>query len=689
MECLKDRNMIDELLNKLGNERIALYGLGTETKRFLADHGDKLSVVGLLDGFRTDGEMYGYPIIPFEETIEKGVKHIIVVARPGSCKAIKKRIGGFCEQSGIELYDVRGNDLLAPVNVAYDFTLIDGGSMSELRRKIKEAEVVSFDLFDTLLARKVYQYTDVFELVEVWLKEKGVIIPNLAKLRLYAEKELSKARSPKLIEIYDEVLRTAGVDTVSAEEFCDIEWSIDTSVMTPRKKVLEVFFEAVESGKDVVITSDCYYSKEQIEKTLEKLGIFGYKELFVSSEYDTLKTQHLFDELIKKLPGKRIIHIGDDETADIKSAEERGINTFKLYAGTRLYDALGGLGLEEYMSSLSDRIKVGLFISRIFNSPFVFEDSGRRLCVDCAEDFGYLFCAPMITDFVHWMRGRIKDDGIGEILFGARDGYLLQKLYVMLGSNESPFYFYTSRTASIRAGMRTESDIDYVDSMRYSGTPEEALRVRFGIDVPNVDSVDRNALILEKAEHQRENYRKYIEKLGIKGGDLAFFDFVAKGTTQMYLHKLFSQHMKGYYFLQLEPEFMADKGLDIEPFYSDEEKDKSAIFDNYYILETVLTAPHPQIEEMDDNGNPVFVKETRSEKDLAVFDRMQSGIIDYFEDYIHILPDSVRENNKKLDEMLLALVNRVKILDEDFLSIRVEDPFFGRMTDIKDVLTVE
>ncbi len=74
---------------------------------------------------------------------------------------------------------------------------------------------------------------------------------------------------------------------------------------------------------------------------------------------------------------------------------------------------------------------------------------------------------------------------------------------------------------------------------------------------------------------------------------------MAKGTTQMYLQKLFAQHIKGFYFLQLEPEFMADKGLDIEPFYSDEEKNSSAIFDNYYILETILTALFPQLEEFD------------------------------------------------------------------------------------------
>ena len=192
--------------------------------------------------------------------------------------------------------------------------------------------------------------------------------------------------------------------------------------------------------------------------------------------------------------------------------------------------------------------------------------------------------------------------------------------------------------------------------------------------------------ILEKGKQQRKNYHKYINKLGIGSGDLAFFDFVAKGTTQMFLQRLFSQHMKGFYFLQLEPEFMADKDLDIESFYADEEKDTSAIFDNYYILETILTAPYPQMEEMDDDGNPIYVKETRSDRDLKVFDRAQRGIMEYFGDFLRILPESARKENKKLDEKLLALVNKVQILDEDFLALKVEDPFFGRMTDIKDVI---
>ena len=100
----------------------------------------------------------------------------------------------------------------------------------------------------------------------------------------------------------------------------------------------------------------------------------------------------------------------------------------------------------------------------------------------------------------------------------------------------------------------------------------------------------------------------------------------------------------------------------------------------------MLTSPYPQMLEMDEKGNPVFAEETRSVVDIEVFKRAQDGIIEYFKDYITIVPENSRTVNKKLDEKLLELVNKVQILDEEFLGIKVEDPFFGRMTDIRDVI---
>lgn len=677
---------IIEFLQQNKDIRIALYGLGTETERFLAKCRVSINIVGLLDGFREDGELYGYPILSMEHAIKEGVKLIIVIARPGSCKAITKRIGVTCKENDIALYDVRGKDLLEQTAIRYDFSMIKGETKTELLAKIKEADVVSFDMFDTLIMRKVYSYTDLFELMDYELKSQGIIIPDFARRRLSAEKELSKNGAPTLEKIYGEVLREVGGNFLSEKEMAEMEWSIDFSIMIPRPELIDIFRETVNSGKEVIITTDSYYSRNQLEQIFSQFGLVGYKSIYISCEYDTSKTQGLYIEIVQRYGDKKILHIGDDEVADIEKASEREMDTFRIFSGADLFDALGGLGTEEYNITLSDHVKCGLFISHIFRNPFQFESETNRLSIPDAGDIGYLFCGSMITDFILWLKERVKQENFGQVLFCARDGYLLGRLYRKSDAQTKSIYFLASRAAAIRAGMENDEDIAYVDSMKYFGTPEDALKTRFGIELKESDEALRRDSILDKAEKQRNNYRKYIEKLDIKGGSLAMFDFVAKGTTQMYLERVFERKIKGFYFLQLEPEYMADKKLDIKPFYTDEEKNRSVLFDNYYILETMLTSPYPQMEEFDEDGNPRFAKETRREKDIRCLERAQQGIMNYFEDYISLLPEVGRTENKKLNEVFLSLVNRVEITDEDFLSLTVEDPFFGRMTDIKAMI---
>ena len=48
-----------ELFTRYKNKRIAIYGLSTETEKAIAELDDFLDIVGLLDGFREEGEIYG------------------------------------------------------------------------------------------------------------------------------------------------------------------------------------------------------------------------------------------------------------------------------------------------------------------------------------------------------------------------------------------------------------------------------------------------------------------------------------------------------------------------------------------------------------------------------------------------------------------------------------------------------
>ena len=61
-------------------------------------------------------------------------------------------------------------------------------------------------------------------------------------------------------------------------------------------------------------------------------------------------------------------------------------------------------------------------------------------------------------------------------------------------------------------------------------------------------------------------------------------------------------------------------------------------------------------------------------------------IIDFVEEYLSIVPEEKRTINKKLNEVLLSLIEKIEINDEQFKELVIEDPFFGRMTKITDVM---
>lgn len=692
---------MDKIFGQYKNKKVALYGLGTETEKALRNMGESYEIVGLMDSFREEGNFFGKQIISFDYAVAVGVSLIIVVARPGSCRAIAKTIGDRCRKEGIILMDIRGRNLLDSRKVVYQFSDVGGYTKAELEEKIRNADVISFDLFDTLVMRQTLFSDDVAEYVDCRLRECGIILEDFYKIRLESEKELSRNAAPTLVDIYQNVLEKfdiSGIKDISAEELADLEWNTDFELLIPRKEMCDIFRRTVESAKKVYIISDTYYNKNQLERILEKCGITKYTEIISSSDYRLSKAQGLYQYLKCREGSKKYLHIGDDIVLDIENASNWGFETFRVYSGLDLLEEVGNLGFAEYVQSLSDRLKVGMFISVIFNSPFQFENENKCIEIHDAFEIGYLICAPIISSFVLWFRHHIQEKGFRNIWFSARDGYLIKKMYAYLTetTRDKTVYFLTSRIAAIRAGVRDEKDIQYVDEMKFSGTLEENLKERFGIDIgadkdknffkeENCLKIYKN-VILRKSHKLYKNYQKYVNKLRIEDGDIAFFDFVAKGTIQMYIQRLTSNHIKGFYFMQLEKEHMSEKNLDICSFYENEEMDSCAVYSNYYILEVVLTAPHPLVKEFDEAGEPVFADEMRSERDLWCIERVQKGIFDYFKKYLMLCPEKERIQNKKLDEVFLELIHNIKIADTDFLKLVVEDSFFNRMTSIADVI---
>ncbi len=667
-------------------KKIAIYGLGTETEKILEELKAEFQIIGLLDSFKETGWLYGFPIISINQAVKSGITLILIVARPGSCRAIARRIGETCKKYQIALFDIRGIDLCEKKKIIYHLNDISGSTKKEVLQKILAYDIVSFDLFDTLIMRQTLFSTDIFEMVDVRLRQHGIGIEDFSKKREASEKELSKQYAPDLKDIYCYMKETYHLSDLVPEMAADLEWQIDYNLIIPRKEVCELLSKIYKCGKEIVILSDSYYTRQQIIKILKKCGISNIDNLFISCEYGTGKTQMLFQKWIDMSGDALKIHIGDDIVADIESAKRNGIDTCHLYSGLDLLEQTGYMGLWEHVNSLSDRIKVGMAISLIFNSPFQFEEKENMIQIMSAYQAGYLFFAPIISDFVFWFHRQIKEKKIANILFCARDGYFIKKLYDKLEEDSSSIYFLISRIAAIRAGVADTEDLKYVEEMKYSGTLKEQVKERFGI----VSLTEKKELkdyaqeIFDRATRVKKAYQAYIKKLDIKEGDIAFFDFVAKGTSQFYVSRLLDQHLKGFYFLWLDKENMKQKGLDIESFYQSEEIEKSVIYEDYYILETILTSPEASVLEFKEDGIPIYAQETRTEEEICCFQQIQAGILEYFQIYLNICP--IIEINKELDECLLSLIHKIKIQDKEFWKLRVEDKFFNRMTEVSDLI---
>lgn len=679
------------ILERYQNRNIAIYGLGIETQKLLEELGGRFHIVGLLDSYRQEGTIYGHRIISFAEAVHSHVTLIMVVARPGSCKMIAGKIKEDCIKNGINLLDVRGNDLCEEKKEAYDFVNVSGITREELTRRICEKEIISIDLFDTLVMRNTLFITDLFELVDLRLRQKGIEIADFARKRLGCEKELSVSHTPTLREIYTKLVAENNVQGISPDDLVTLEWETDCEQLVPRQDMCDLMREI--QGAVIYIVTDMYYSKKQIERILQNTGIDFYTELLVSCEYGTGKQQGLFEVLKEKLNGKSCLHIGDDRTADIESAKRHGLEACQVYSGIDLFEAVGYFGIWDDMKTLSDRLKAGMFVAKLFNSPFQFETQGRKIGITRARDIGFLLAAPMIADFTLWFRQQVRKFDLQNIWFCARDGYLIQRLYEKLTGDFASIYFLISRTAAIRAGIRDEDDIRYVEGMNFSGSLREQMQERFGIqlndeqeeEIRNKTLLDYTDEILDGTKEYKKNYLQYIDRLSIDNGSVALFDFVAKGTSQMFLGHIVPNHLKGLYFLQLEKENMEDKGLDIVSFYDTEDLKDSAIYEDYYILETILTSDMPSLAAFDEKGQAVYAKETRTVDEIRCVREIQEGIADYFATYLNLHAGEEPIINRKIDEKFLRLIHHLYICENRFTQMKVEDCFVNRFTDLSSL----
>ena len=230
--------------------------------------------------------------------------------------------------------------------------------------------------------------------------------------------------------------------------------------------------------------------------------------------------------------------------------------------------------------SRESNILMGLVIAELFNNPFSLYQSKGIPTVQNAYQIGYNFIAPVLSNFVIWLINQLKKKDYDTILFIARDGYLIKRLYdeairqLNLENMPKSVYFLTSRRAGISALANNKEYLRYAANLPYHGSPEEMLQNRFLIEPDEIMDFDEGTTPLiedyvslhresihKKTIQLKEGYLSYIKKLKLESKQLAIFDFVSTGTCHMCIEKIMDQKLDGLYFIHLPDDYAKKRSL--------------------------------------------------------------------------------------------------------------------------------
>ena len=313
-------------------------------------------------------------------------------------------------------------------------------SPEELAQELASYEVISFDVFDTLLFRRISHPADLFYLVGETLR-----YPDFRQTRMAMEEQARKKKQNEkgtpevtLEEIWHLMERETGIPQRVGIE---AEWEWETKCCFANPYFLRVVGELQRRGKPVVIISDMYLGEERIRELLRKCGYGAFSGYFVSCDWGTSKWEGGLYDKVREAMGKgaSYAHVGDHHYSDQRQAQRHGFQPFScpnVNEEGKAYRA-GDL------SPVTGSVYRGLVNAHLYNGLTRYSRE---------YEYGYVYGGLFAAGYCRFIHDYAEKNGIEKILFFSRDGYVLQKAYLTMYPEEKTrtAYAYWSRRAAVK-----------------------------------------------------------------------------------------------------------------------------------------------------------------------------------------------------------------------------------------------
>ena len=554
-------------------------------------------------------------------------------------------------------------------------------------------EVISFDIFDTLITRLVYEPDDIFKMMERLIYAKWGKKVNYLSCRKDAERlaVLEHGDFCNIHHIYKRIPEISIFTEEEAQQLKNMEIQLEYDFCIPRRDALSIYKKLVRSGRRIILVSDMYLTEDIVASMLKKCGYEGYESIWVSCEKGKRKDNDtLWAEFFKIYEAYKTIHIGDNPHSDCQLVGDRQrINMLWLSPRDQFRFSDQFDKFQRFIgTSIENSLTLGFLVNHcLYNSPFALRDTGFAQ-INSLKDASQGIFAPLFLRFSQYLSDTCSTGQV--LLFLSREGYFLQKLYIKYSEafqrdTCKNYYFLTSRRTASVAQIREYKDAKELLKTSFAGKASTFFSERFGLTATALKEdktirlpdnkqqmIETLALmaepILRRSNYERETYLAYIqETLGrdFDWSKATLIDVGYAGTIQYYLMKILNLPLDGRYLVteyNIKPLTLGGSCTSLYSFKT------SKLFENTQLfLEAVTAAPYSQLIcfEKNADGSVLPVYKEEGESCWRSAEKLQEFIYEYVELFGSLLKDISPEFDKELAETILSEVLRAGLFGEN------------------------
>jgi FMN phosphatase YigB (HAD superfamily) len=579
--------------------------------------------------------------------------------------------------------------------------------------------VLSLDVFDTLLFRKLPEPVDAFPVVAERLRRRGALADGVsdelfAKLRRAAEE---RARALTLaggrgLEVTLEEIHRALPGSLFAggrapDDLAELESEVERALLVPDLDVLELVRAAREGGRTVIAVSDTYFSERQLRLFMARgpLDPARIDRVFPSSRYGAGKASGLFSVVLDELGCRpqEVLHVGDNHFSDVVAPARLGIQTLYFERRPPRLERILAREAVQHPAPLhpvhGDHGLSALRAKVFHRSEGVEQPEGLRPF----WEFGAASLGPALAGFAEWVQEQAARAGCSKVFCLMREGELLARLVNAAGGSiaqtpaavAEPVWLSRQVCARAAIGEAGREQLEALFARRQLPTLREFLAT-VGLTLDDLPSLagqaDRRlddagfgdvvieeivarsqlrARLAAEAHALRRRILRYVEQLRPPGERrLMLVDLGWRATTQAMLEQLLREagadwRTIGLYLITGDPATERVLGdVDARGFLGDcgvPEGEVAAIMRSPEIFEQVCMPDHGSQVGLTEDLRPVLAD--AEEPSLQSVERaaVQQGILAFQREWLRYraaLPGALAPLPDGARERLLAMVLR-------------------------------